>query len=132
MEIYEGLKSIGNDKAPGIDGHNAYFFKNTWQIVKKYNIVAVKRFFSTGTLYKPIHCTLVSLVPKVHSPVTVKEYRPIVCCSVLYKIISKVLTMRLHDVVATIICDGQVGFVPGRKTSDNIILAHEIVKAYTR
>ena len=30
QEIYEGLKSIGNDKAPGIDGYNAYFFKYTW------------------------------------------------------------------------------------------------------
>lgn len=24
-EIYEGMKSISNDKAPGIDGYNAFF-----------------------------------------------------------------------------------------------------------
>ena len=34
QEIYDGLNSIGNDKAPGIGGYNAFFFKHTWQIIK--------------------------------------------------------------------------------------------------
>ncbi|XP_019262454.1 PREDICTED: uncharacterized protein LOC109240279 [Nicotiana attenuata] len=29
-EIYDGLSSIGNDKSPGVDGYNAYFFKQVW------------------------------------------------------------------------------------------------------
>lgn len=61
-----------------------------------------------------------------------KEDKLIACCSVLYKIISKVLAKRLQDVMATIICDGQARFISGRKISDNIILVHELVKAYTR
>lgn len=27
MEAYDGLCSIGDDKAPGVDGYNAMFFK---------------------------------------------------------------------------------------------------------
>ena len=61
-----------------------------------------------------------------------KEYRPIACCTVLYKIISKLITHRLHEVIHTVIGDSQAGFIPGRKIGDNIILAHELVKAYTR
>ena len=73
-----------------------------------------------------------SLIPKVQNPKTVKEYRTIASCTVLYKIISKVITKRLHGVIQSIICDSQAGFIPGRKISDNIVLAHELVKAYTR
>ena len=132
QEIYEALQSIGSDKAPGIDGYNALFFKHTWKIVKKDVITAVTQFFTTGKLFKPFNCTLVSLIPKVQSPKTVKEFRPIACCTVIYKIISKVITKRMHDVMSDIICESQAGFIPGRKIADNIILAHEMVKAYTR
>ena len=34
--------------------------------------------------------------------------------------------------IQSIICDSQAGFVPGKKIADNIVLAHELVKAYAR
>nr|XP_010314882.1 uncharacterized protein LOC101268668 [Solanum lycopersicum] len=88
-------QSIGNDKAPGIDGYNELFFKHTWKIVKKDVITAATNFFTKGKLFKTFNCTLVSLIPKVQNPQT-------------------------------------DGFIPGRKIAENIILAHELVKSYTR
>ena len=105
QEIDTALQSIGNDNALGIDGYNALFFKHTWKIIKRDVIEAVKSFFTTGKLFKPSNCTLVSLIPKVQRPKTVKEYRAIACCTVLYKIISKVITKRMHDVIHTVICN---------------------------
>ncbi|XP_019251156.1 PREDICTED: uncharacterized protein LOC109230079 [Nicotiana attenuata] len=131
-EIYDGLYSIGNDKSPGVDGYNAYFFKKVWPLVKAEVVDFVKDFFKTGRLYRAISCTPIILVPKTAKPNTVNEYSPIACCTVLYKIIAKILASRLQEVVADIICESQAGFIPGRKIANNIFLSHELVKDYTR
>lgn len=60
--------------------------------------------------YKPMNCTAVTLVPKVANACKVKDFRPIVCCSVMYNIISKILTNRLQDVIGEVVCDAQSGF----------------------
>ncbi|XP_009781028.2 uncharacterized protein [Nicotiana sylvestris] len=68
-----------------------------------------------------VNCSTITLVPKVPKPITVKEYRPIAYCSVLYKMISKILAARLQKVMPSIICEAQAGFVPGRKIADNVM-----------
>lgn len=47
QEVYEGLKGIIDDKAPGIDGYNAMFFKRAWHIIGDELTKAVQEFFST-------------------------------------------------------------------------------------
>ncbi|XP_075080185.1 uncharacterized protein LOC142165724 [Nicotiana tabacum] len=63
-EIYEGLYSIGDDKAPGVDRYNACFFKKAWPIIKDKVTEVVLEFFTTGKLYRAINCTAITLVPK--------------------------------------------------------------------
>lgn len=65
--------SIPNGKALEIDGHNSYFFKQTWDIVGEKVAVAVLNFFITGKLLKAINVTSITLIPNVKSPTHVKD-----------------------------------------------------------
>jgi len=43
------------------------------------------------------------LISKVASPNKVSEYRPIACCNVIYKLITKVMTNRMQSVLGEVI-----------------------------
>lgn len=84
------LFSMNSHKAPGIDGYNAHFFKNGWSVIGAEVIGAIKDFFRTGYLSCTLNSTLIALLPKKENACSMKEYIPIACCTLLYKIISKV------------------------------------------
>ncbi|KAH0651594.1 hypothetical protein KY285_031723 [Solanum tuberosum] len=101
-DVLTTLKGIDDNKAPRGDGFNAHFFKQAW-----------------------------STIGDEH-PSSIKEYRPISCCTTIYKIISKMLTHRLQRVMNYLVDPSQAAFVPGRMLNDNVILTHELVKGYGR
>lgn len=131
-EIDKALKSIGDLKAPGIDGYGAKFFKDAWSIIKSDFTDAIREFFEKGKMYEPINTSLVILIPKNQEAKYARDYRPISCCTTIYKVISKVLTTRLSRVIKSIVHQSQAAFVPGQKIHDQILLAYELIQGYER
>ena len=131
-EIEAALKSIGDLKAPGVDGYGAKFFKATWCTVKNDVTRTVLDFFRDGGFDARFNRTLVTLIPKHDQAIKVKDYRPISCCTTVYKIISKVIANRLSKVLGSIISNNQAAFVPSKTIHDHILLAYELIKGYSQ
>ncbi|XP_021765407.1 uncharacterized protein LOC110729923 [Chenopodium quinoa] len=99
-EIDQALKGISDDKAP--------------EFIKSDIYAAVFDFFATGVMPPQWNCTTVTLVPKVLNASYEKDFRPIACCSVVYKIVSRIITARLGWVICEVVEDAQAGFIPGK------------------
>ncbi|GKB39949.1 RNA-directed DNA polymerase, eukaryota, reverse transcriptase zinc-binding domain protein [Tanacetum coccineum] len=103
-EIKEDMFDIGDNKAPRHD----------------------------GKLLEEINATLITLIPKVANPTKVTEFRPISCCNVLYKCISKNFNNRMKFGLTKLVNVNQSAFIPGRLIQDNILITQELLRGYNR
>ncbi|KAJ9536539.1 hypothetical protein OSB04_un000291 [Centaurea solstitialis] len=130
MEIKDAIFQIGNDKAPGSDGFSAKFFKAAWEVIGPDVLLAIHNFFYRGRLAKELNHTLLCLLPKTVNATAVTDFRPIACCSILYKCIAKVIVERIKPYLSSLVSKSQSAFIPGRRIGDNILMAHELVLGY--
>ncbi|KAL0307204.1 UNVERIFIED_CONTAM: putative mitochondrial protein [Sesamum radiatum] len=93
---------------------------------------AVLDFFRSGRLLRQLNHSIIALVPKSDHCPTVADYRPISCCNVIYKAITKIIADRLATALEHLTDRCQTAFIGGRSITDNIFLAQEIVRQYTR
>jgi hypothetical protein len=126
-EIKAALFSIPDDKAPGPDGFTSLFYKKSWSIIGADFMRAVQFFFEHSIMPRCINATRISLVPKIENPACMEDFRPISCCNVLYKCISKILVSRLKIILPDVISPSQSAFIPGRQISDNTLLTQELL-----
>ena len=76
-EIDTVVMDMPVDKAPGPDGFNGQFLKSCWHIIKQ-DIYSLCKDFHEGKLnLESINTGYITLIPKVGSPETVNDFRPI-------------------------------------------------------
>lgn len=123
------LFSMPTNKAPGPDGFPVEFYKVAWSVVGKDFIVAVQSFLF-GLLPRSTNASLLSLIPKTTEAERMTDYRYIVCCNVVYKVISKIIVRRLKDTLPAAIEINQCVFIKGRLLLESVLLATELVTDY--
>lgn len=131
-EIKDTLFSIGNEKAPGPDGFSAGFFKATWHIIGEDFTAAIADFFSSGKLLRQINATNICLLPKIPNLELPSDFRPIACCNVIYKTITKLMASRLQAILPSIISPNQGAFIQGRLIMSNILICQDLFRGYNR
>lgn len=127
QKIKDAMFSIHPNKAPGPDGFSASFFQSNWDIIGPAETMEIQEFFTSGNLPTSINTTHIRVISKITGPKAVMDYMPIALCNVYYKVISKILSIRLKPVLQEVISENQSVFVPGRAISDNVLITHEML-----
>ncbi|XP_028555639.1 uncharacterized protein LOC114580910 [Dendrobium catenatum] len=130
LDIKNAVFNGSSCSAPGPDGYTFDFYKKAWHIIGHKLCNAIKSFFTTCQLPKGVKTSAVTLIPKKPHASNINDYRPISLCNVFYKIIAKLLANRLKSVLPLIIHESQAGFIHNRCTTDNILLASEVLREF--
>ena len=126
-EITQVLFSMSRNKAQGPDGFPVEFFIEAWPIVKVSVVAAIREFFLTWILSKGFNATTLTLIPKVTGADRLTQFRPVACCTTIYKVITRLISRRLKLFMDQAVQANQVGFIKGRLLCENVLLASELV-----
>ncbi|KAL4377242.1 hypothetical protein GQ457_02G011350 [Hibiscus cannabinus] len=93
--------------SPGPDGFSVGFFQVAWSVVGSDFINAVNSFFVTSSMLPAFNATALILVPKVPNANKAKDFRPISCCSVFYKTVTRIMVTRLASYFPDMVAKNQ-------------------------
>eukprot|EP00253_Pinus_taeda_P023191 PITA_23191 len=127
QEVEIVVNSLKAGKAPGPDGFTSNFYQHFWELIKWEVWQVVEEFRNMRWMYPGLNATFMALIPKSEESNSPDKYRPIALCNIIYKIVSKVVALRLKPMLPFIISPEQSGYVEGRQIMDGIILTHEII-----
>ena len=102
-EILIAIKSLANEKSPGCDGLTAEFYKTFCNVNGNDLVEVINNGFQKGELSITMRRAVIVLIPKGGEKKLLKNWRPISLLNYDYKIITKVLTSRLRDILPKII-----------------------------
>ncbi|KAK2642619.1 hypothetical protein Ddye_024382 [Dipteronia dyeriana] len=126
------LKDCDGNKAPGSDDLNLNFIKGKWASIEEDFLNFLKEFHKDGLIIKHLNRNFLALIPKIHNPTYLSDYRPISLVGALYKLLIKVLANRLKKVMNGIKGVTQMAFVKGRQIMDSFVIANEIIHSWKK
>ncbi|CAL1407561.1 unnamed protein product [Linum trigynum] len=126
-DVHKAIFDMKPFQAPGPDGYQAVFYQELWKFVGKSLTDMVIKFFETGSLPEKVSESTLVLIPKVEKPEMVSQLRPISLNNVSLKTITKALTSRLKPLMRKLVSPRQNSFIPGRQTTDNVIVVQEVL-----
>jgi hypothetical protein len=124
-EVFQVLKDLQGDKAPGPDGFSMAFFHKCWEVVGDDIMNFFEEFHTHCKFEKSLNATFIALIPKKKDALNIRDFCPISLVGSMYKLLSKVLANRIRLVMESLISSSQNAFVGGRQTLDSVLIANK-------
>nr|KYP45153.1 Putative ribonuclease H protein At1g65750 family [Cajanus cajan] len=100
--------------------------------MKRDLVLFVQQFHDNSKLPRGTNSSFISLIPKVDTPQSLNEYRPISLIGCMYKILAKILALRLKVVLPYLVDHRQMGFVEGRGLLQGAMVLNETLDEVRR
>eukprot|EP00253_Pinus_taeda_P035974 PITA_35974 len=126
-EVESVIKSMAKDKSPGPNGWTIKLFQHFFDKIGAKLIEVVEESRKKGAVYSPFNATFVALIPKKEVLESFEDFRPISLCNSIYKIIAKVIAVRIKPILSRCITNEQFGFLDGHQIHEAIGVAHETI-----
>jgi hypothetical protein len=124
-ELDATIRDMKNNTVPGPDGFSIEFFKAFWPLIKGDIKEMLDKLHAGQLELWRLNYGVIILLPKVKPAINIKQFRPICLLNVIYKIITKTLTLRLTAVIDKVISPFQTAFIPGRNILDGVVILQE-------
>lgn len=92
---------MDGERAACPDGFTMDFFKKCWDVVKN-DLLVFDEFFERGVINNSMNSTFIALILKKEGLIGPKDYKPISLIGSVNKIITKVLSKRICEVMGDI------------------------------
>jgi hypothetical protein len=78
-----------------------------------------------GHIHAPLNVTFISLIPNKDDPQTLEYFRPISLCNNIYKVVLKVISRRIKDILSKFVSQEKVNILEGIHIHEAIGVAQE-------
>jgi hypothetical protein len=109
-EFDTAMEKAKLNTSPGIDAISNRFIKTFWYIFRKPLYDYAQCCYDKGILTENCRCAKIRLIPKKGDTSLLKNWRPISLLNCFYKLISRVVALRLKKVIDKITHVAQKGF----------------------
>ena len=99
-ELKAVLHSFQKDKSPSPDGWTIEFFLGLYDLIGGDLLRVMEDTRISGRLSAIFNTTFIALIPKVDSPSTLNDFRPISLCNCVYKVVTKIIACRLKAILS--------------------------------
>ena len=126
-EVKRSIDMSANNKSPGCDGLPYEFYRDYIDLIGDDLVHVYNDIFMNGSLTESQRSSIITLLPKEGDAQDPGNRRPISLLNADYKILTKVLQLRLAKVLPDVVNDRQACSVPGRSIHDNLFIIRDVI-----
>ncbi|XP_026447593.1 uncharacterized protein LOC113348103 [Papaver somniferum] len=131
LPSYEEIKSIvfqmDPESSSGPDSFSGIFYRTCWDIICSDLVEAIQFCWKRRFIPRGMNSNFLVLLPKCQGAKKANQFRPIGLSNVLFKIFTKIITVRMNTLMAKLISPQQAAYIKGRNIHEEILLASEMV-----
>ena len=128
QDLKKSIEQMANSKSPGLDGLPAEFYKHFFDLIADDLLLVFNELLTSGRMSASQRTGLITLLYKKGDRTDLKNWRPISLLNCDYKILAKMISLRLANVLENIIQPDQTCSVPNRSIITNGLLLRDLVQ----